>query len=85
MENKEQGSALQSEESRRQKHDADSGNDGSSNEMLQKEKMIDHGNEHHHSGDTDDDNGTGSPSQHDADSGGDATGSMGPKPGEDEA
>ncbi len=82
MENKEQGSALQSEESRRQKHDADSGNDGSSNEMLQKEKMIDPGNEHHHTGDTDDENDTGSSSRHDADSGGDATGSMGPKPDE---
>lgn len=54
------------EESRRQKHDADSGNEDF-NEMLQKEKLIDPGNEHH---------------QTDADSGGDTSGTVGPKPGE---
>ncbi len=85
MQNKEQNSALQSEESRRQKHDADSGNDGSSNEMLQKEKMIDPANEHHHTGATNDDTDIGRSSRHDADSGGEATGSMGPKPEEDAA
>jgi hypothetical protein len=41
-------------ENRRRRHDADSGNDGSSNEILQKEKQIDPGNEHHHRTDADD-------------------------------
>src|SRR5438046_9459783 len=41
-------------EDRRKKHDADSGNDGSSNEMMEKEIRIDLGNvKHHHSNDAD--------------------------------
>ena len=56
----------ESKESRRQKHDADSGN-GDFNDMLQKEKLIDPGNEHHHT---------------DADPGGDASGTVDPEPAE---
>ncbi len=74
MQNKEQDGTLQSEESRGQKHDADSGNDGSSNEILQKEKAIDPGNEHHHTNENADRS-----SRHDAESGGDATGTTGPR------
>jgi len=64
-----------------QKHDADSGND-STNEMLQKEKLIDPGNEHNHNGDGDNKDvwDSGDRSKHDADAGGDGTGSMGSKP-----
>ena len=68
-----------SEESRRKKHDADSGNDGF-NEMLQKENLIDPGNEHNHDRGAADKNSDSSP-QHDADSGGDASGTLGPEPG----
>ena len=32
----------------RKKHDSDSRNDGSTNQMLQHEKLIDPGNEHSH-------------------------------------
>lgn len=62
-------------EKSRQKHDADSGND-STNEILQKEKLIDPGNEHTHRS-----NG-GKPRslKYDADAGGDGTGTMGSKP-----
>ena len=38
----------ESEESQRQKLDSDNSNDDSSDEMLQKENLIDPGNEHHH-------------------------------------
>ena len=38
----------------RRRHDADSGNDSSLNEILQKEIRIDPGNEHHHRTDADD-------------------------------
>lgn len=59
----------------RQKKDADSGND-STNEILQKEKLIDPGNEH-----TDRSKGgkLRSP-KYDADAGGDGTGTFGSKP-----
>lgn len=85
MQNNEQNSAQVDEESRRLKHDAESGNDGFSNDMLQKEGLIDPGNEHHHT----DDDGTDSnihdrTLKHDADAGGDATGTTGPEPGEGE-
>ena len=72
-----------SEENIRNKHDADSGNDGSTNQMLQQENLIDPGNEHNHL--------RGSPTNRtedyrskkfDADAGGDGTGTMGSKPGE---
>ena len=74
MQEKEQQDRDNVEETRR-KHDADSGND-STNEMLQKEKLIDPGNEHTHRAHEEN---TGSP-KHDADSGGDGTGTMGSKP-----
>lgn len=64
-------------ESQRRRHDADSGNEGSSDEMLQKENLIDPGNEHHHES-----AGTDSPAANDADAGSDATGTTGPEPGE---
>ena len=62
-------------EKTRRKHDADSGND-STNEILQKEKLIDPGNEH-----TDRSKGgkLRSP-KYDADAGGDGTGTFGSKP-----
>ena len=73
------------EESHGQKDDADSGNDGSSNEMLQKENLIDPGNEHHHLTDADyklfDKDVDRSP-RFETDSGGDASGTVGPEPGE---
>ena len=59
------------------KHDADSGND-STNEMLQKEKLIDPGNEHTDRSSSD--RSGGRAVKHDADSGGDGTGSMGSRP-----
>ena len=62
-------------------HDADSGNDGSSNEMLQKEGLIDPGNEHNHL-DKKDEQFPEKQKKHDADSGGDASGSVGPEPPE---
>ena len=66
MENKERDD---SSADTRAKHDADSGND-STNEMLQKEKLIDPGNEHsHHTGhEFDRDRKAGA--KHDADAGG---------------
>jgi hypothetical protein len=64
-------------EERKQKRDADSGND-SSNAMLQHEKLIDPGNEHSH--DADKESGETDRSKHDADAGGDGTGTMGSKP-----
>ena len=80
MLNNEDDNTLQvSEESRSQQHDADSGNDGSSNEILQKEKLIDPGNEHQHHDDTNEQR-----QRHDADAGSEATGSTGPEPGEGE-
>ena len=60
-----------------QKHDADSGND-TTNEMLQKEKLIDPGNEHSHG--SIDHSADNSRSRHDADAGGDGTGTKGSKP-----
>jgi len=75
----------ESVEDRRKKRDADSGNDGSSNEMLQKEIRIDPGNEHHHRTDADDkifDDDIDRSPRFEADSGGDATGTVGPEPGE---
>jgi hypothetical protein len=72
------------------KHDADAGNDGYSNELLQKEHLIDPGNEHNHLDEK------GAPdkapqkgqkdewvNKHDADAGGDGTGTMGPAPPKD--
>jgi hypothetical protein len=64
-------------EEREQKRDADSGND-TSNEMLQHERLVHPGNEHNqpegsaHSGND--------RTKHDADAGGDGTGTMGSKP-----
>ena len=75
----------ESVESRRRRHDADSGNDGSSIEMLQMEKRIDPGNEHHHRTDADDkifDDDIDRSPRYDADAGGDASGTVGPEPGE---
>ena len=92
MENREQDRALQASaedkdlntdknneesiEGRRKKHHADSGNDDSFNEMLQKEIRIDPGNEHHHRTDADDkifDDDIDRSPRFEADSGGDAT------------
>ena len=78
MQNEGQDNSKASIENSRQKHDADRKNDGSSSEMLQKEKLIDDGNEHHHSADTKDEN----PSTYNADSASDATGTTGPEQGE---
>jgi hypothetical protein len=64
-------------EETRRKHDADSGND-STNEILQKEKLIDPGNEHTHHSNREE--GAAKDPKHDADSGGDGTGTMGSKP-----
>jgi len=80
MENNNPEGALSQEEKRR-KYDADSGNDGSTNEMLQHEKLIDPGNEHRHHFDDSFENDTASP-KFDADAGGDGTGSVGKNPGE---
>ena len=64
-------------EERKQKRDGDSGND-TTNEILQKEKLIDPGNEHnHHEGSH---NSKSDRSKHDADAGADGTGTMGSKP-----
>ena len=68
-------------ESRRHRHDADGGNADSFNEMLQKEKRIDPGNEHHHSANEDDSKRS---SKYDADAGVDGTGTAGPEPGDGE-
>lgn len=81
MQNKEDQSPLETQDNRPEKHDADRGNDGSSNAMLQKEGLIDPGNEHHHE---DVNNKKDIPSSHDTDAGGDGTGSTGPEPGEGE-
>jgi hypothetical protein len=62
------------DDEKRRKHDADSGND-STNQMLQKEKKIDPGNEHNHLHNERDQS-----TKHDADAGGDGTGTMGSKP-----
>jgi hypothetical protein len=62
-------------EEARRRHDADSGND-STNEMLQKEKLIDPGNEHTHRAHEENER----TEKHDADAGGDGTGTMGSKP-----
>lgn len=67
-------------ESRRRMHGTDAGNDGSSNEIPQKEKRIDPGNEHHHRTDADDkifDDDIDRSPQYDADAGGDGTGYCG--------
>jgi hypothetical protein len=73
-------------ESRRRRHDADSGNDGSTIEMLQNENRLDPGNEHHHHRtDADDsifDDDIDRTAKYDADAGGDGTGTTGPEPGE---
>ena len=63
------------------RHDADSGNDGSTNEMLQKEIRIDPGNEHHHRTDADDkifDEDIDRSPRYDADAGNDKTGTKPP-------
>ena len=66
------------EEEPAKKSDADNGNENFYNEMLQNEKLIDPGNEHHHSDDTN----VSSPSQHELDPGSEATRTTGPEPGE---
>lgn len=71
MENKNGQNAA---EDPRHKHDADSGNDDP-NERLELEKLIDPGNEHSH--DRADDS---EKARHDADAGGDGTGTLGSKP-----
>ena len=63
----------------RRKHYADSGND-STNEILQKEKLIDPGNEHSHHTGHEFNRDTQAKAKHDADAGGDGTGTMGSKP-----
>jgi len=79
MENNNPERSLSAEEKRR-KYDADSGNDGSTNEMLQHEKLIDPGNEHsHHFDESTFEKDTVSP-KFDADAGGDGTGTVGQKP-----
>jgi len=75
MDNKESRDSV---EERRKKFDADAGNDGSSNQMLQQEKLIDPGNEHNHLDDDDWDK------KFDADAGTDAPGGEGHEPGEGE-
>ena len=75
----------ESVDSRRRRHDADSGKDGPSNEMLHHEKQIDPGNEHHHRSDADDttfDSDIDRSPKYEADAGGDGTGTTGPEPGE---
>src|SRR5688572_7278108 len=81
--NKEEENEPSSEENIRNKRDAESGNDGSTNQMLQQENLIDPGNEHNHlrepaTNRTDDYRSK----KFDADAGGDGTGTMGSKPGE---
>jgi hypothetical protein len=78
MENNNPEGALNPDEKRR-KYDADSGNDGSTNEMLQHEKLIDPGNEHSHHFDDNTFEKDQVP-KFDADAGGDATGTVGRKP-----
>jgi hypothetical protein len=62
------------------KHDADSGNDGSTLWKLEQEHLIDPGNEHNHCEEWN----TPQEQEHhehlDADAGGDATGTSGPEP-----
>jgi hypothetical protein len=84
MGNNELEDDLQIDDNRR-KHDADSRNDGSTNEMLQQEKLIDQGNEHyHHFDDKKFENDMLSSPKFDADAGGDTTGPVGHDPGEGE-
>lgn len=61
------------------KHDADSGND-STNEMLQRENLIDPGNEHNHLRDEEKPGEEQGNEKRDAEAGGDGTGSVGSKP-----
>ena len=70
-----------SQESIRNKHDADSGNDGSTNQMLQHENLIDPGNEHNHISGSQTIHDDELSKKFDADAGGDGTGTMGSKPG----
>lgn len=83
MENKtpENNNDDNSSEDVRRKHDADSGND-TTNQILQKEKLIDPGNEHNHHADTEKGSADNNQSKFDADAGGDGTGTMGSKPDE---
>jgi|GEM_PF-4797033 len=62
------------------KHDADSGNDGSSLWMLQKEGLIDPGNEHNHNEEWNCPQEEEHHKQLDADAGSDGTGTAGPPP-----
>ena len=74
----------ESVESGRRRHDAGNGSDGSF-EILQKEKRLDPGNEHHHNADIEDrifDDDIDRYLKDDADVGGDGTGTTGPEPGE---
>ena len=64
----------------RNKHDADSGNEGSTNEMLQKENLIDPGNEHNHLKGSQNRDEDYRPGKFDAEAGSDATGTTGTKP-----
>src|SRR5438067_9847456 len=61
------------------KHDTGNGNEGSTNEVRQKEKLIDPGNEHTHRKDAEESIDKES-AKRDADSGSDGTGSTGPQP-----
>lgn len=70
----------ETENENRIRHDADSGNDGSSNALLQQEELIDPGNEHRHDSITHSSHGNSGNSKYDADAGGDGTGTAGPKP-----
>jgi hypothetical protein len=66
-------------EGRRRRHNADNGNDGSSNETLQIEKVTGPGNGHHHRTDADDtifDDDIDRSPRYEADAGGDGTGTV---------
>lgn len=81
MENKDeqqQGSMNISSEEKRHAHDheADNGND-TINQILQKEKLIDPGNEHRHHADTEKDQDNNKLPKHEAGTGKDDRGTMG--------
>ena len=79
-ENEEIETSKNPHEDRRSKHDADSGND-STNQMLQKENLVDAGNEHNHLKDTQSRTDDYHSKKNDADAGSDGTGTTGTKPG----
>jgi hypothetical protein len=64
------------------KHDAQSGNDGSTIWLLEQEGLIDPGNEHNHNEEWNCSEEPQYNSKFDADAGGDGTGTAGPAPEE---